>query len=144
MISRNDKGFFAAHWDWLVAGLGVLVLAGGAAVLCIEPTTDEEGFGDAEMRRYQLGAAGGPLTDDWLLAQWYHFSEARGLDRSPVWRVSPATEDATLRLAAPGDTVLIAGRGHERRQLIGDRAIGLNDMETVRALFARAGSTEET
>lgn len=27
MISRNsEKGFFAAHWDWLVAGFGVLAL----------------------------------------------------------------------------------------------------------------------
>ena len=67
------------------------------------PQTEPEGFGEVELRRYQLGAAGGPLTDDWLLAQWYHFSEARGLDRSLVWRVSPATEDATLRLAAPGE-----------------------------------------
>ncbi len=50
MISRNDKGFFAAHWDWLVAGLGVLVLAGGAAVLCLEPAADEEGFGGGAAR----------------------------------------------------------------------------------------------
>ncbi len=55
MISRNDKGFFAAHWDWLVAGLGVLVLAGGVAVLCIEPTTDEEGFGDGAPRAHGKG-----------------------------------------------------------------------------------------
>ena len=31
MIARNsEKGFLAAHWDWLVAGFGVLALAGAA------------------------------------------------------------------------------------------------------------------
>lgn len=35
MITRNAKdGFLAAHWDWLVAGAGALVLI-GAAVLFV-------------------------------------------------------------------------------------------------------------
>lgn len=45
MISRNDKGFFVAHWDWLVAGLGILALAGGVVMLCLPPAEEEGGFG---------------------------------------------------------------------------------------------------
>ena len=44
MISRNaDKGFLAAHWDWLVAGLGVmaLVAAGGWTALVCGESPDE-------------------------------------------------------------------------------------------------------
>ena len=45
MISRNDKGFFAAHWDWIVAGVGVLALVGGATVMCLPPSEDDDGMG---------------------------------------------------------------------------------------------------
>ena len=35
MISRNSEGgFFAAHWDWLVAGAGVVALIVGIALFC--------------------------------------------------------------------------------------------------------------
>lgn len=41
MISASaDKGFFAAHWDWIVALVGVLALAGGAAFLVMEKSKD--------------------------------------------------------------------------------------------------------
>ena len=64
------------------------------------PQEEPEGFDEAELRRYQLGAVGEALTDDWLLAQWYRSGEG---DRGLVWRVCPATDDATLRLASPGE-----------------------------------------
>ena len=33
MISRNSEGgFFAAHWDWLVAAAGVVALVAGVAL----------------------------------------------------------------------------------------------------------------
>lgn len=41
MISAtSEKGFFAAHWDWLVAAGGILALAGGAAFLVMEKSQD--------------------------------------------------------------------------------------------------------
>lgn len=40
-----------------------------------------------------------------------------------------------LRRAQPGDTVLLAGKGHERRQVIGDRLIPWNDAEVARRLL---------
>jgi len=43
MISANaDKGFLAAHWDWLVAGLGVLALLCGGAFLGLELAVDPD------------------------------------------------------------------------------------------------------
>ena len=36
-----------------------------------------------------------------------------------------------LELASPGDTVLIAGKGHEAYQLIGEEKIPFSDMEEV-------------
>ncbi|MGN0854046.1 MAG: Amuc_1099 family pilus-like system protein [Kiritimatiellia bacterium] len=47
MISLNDKGFFAAHWDWLAAGFGILALAGGVIALCLPPAEAEGEAGRA-------------------------------------------------------------------------------------------------
>ena len=88
MISRNDKGFFAAHWDWLVAGLGVLVLAGGAAALCLEPAADEEDFGGGAARARGKGPEAVDLAP---------FDERVALFESPARIVEPAeTSDSYL------------------------------------------------
>ena len=43
MISATtEKGFFAAHWDWLVAAVGILALAGGAFFLVVEKSQDAD------------------------------------------------------------------------------------------------------
>ena len=44
-----------------------------------------------------------------------------------------------LEIARPGDTVAIAGKGHENVQLIGDRCLPFDDRETVRAILAGDG-----
>ena len=44
-----------------------------------------------------------------------------------------------LGIARPGDTVVIAGKGHENVQLIGDRCLPFDDRETVRAILAGGG-----
>ena len=41
-----------------------------------------------------------------------------------------------LDLARPGDVVLIAGKGHESRQIFKDRIVPFDDRETARALLA--------
>ncbi len=60
MISRNeDKGFFAAHWDWLVAGLGVLALvAAGAGFMAACGTDPEQAANDEALSLGRGGSRG--------------------------------------------------------------------------------------
>ena len=44
-----------------------------------------------------------------------------------------------LEIARPGDTVAVAGKGHENVQLIGDRRLPFDDRETVRSILAGGG-----
>jgi UDP-N-acetylmuramoyl-L-alanyl-D-glutamate--2,6-diaminopimelate ligase len=50
--------------------------------------------------------------------------------------------ERAIREARPGDLVLIAGKGHEKYQVIGDRVTAFDDVEVARATLARrrAGS----
>jgi len=45
-----------------------------------------------------------------------------------------------IRDAEPGDMVLLAGKGHEREQIIGDRRLPFDDVEVARAALARRRS----
>ncbi len=48
--------------------------------------------------------------------------------------------DYAIRQAAPADTILVAGKGHEDYQVIGDRVLSFSDFETARErLRARSG-----
>ena len=44
--------------------------------------------------------------------------------------------DAALRLAAPDDVVLLAGKGHEPFQIVGDEHVAFNDLDTANRLLA--------
>jgi len=50
--------------------------------------------------------------------------------------------EQAIRRARPGDLVLVAGKGHERYQVIGDRVLPFDDVEVAQATLARrrAGS----
>ncbi|PYR92935.1 MAG: hypothetical protein DMF84_10995 [Acidobacteria bacterium] len=45
-----------------------------------------------------------------------------------------------IREAKPGDLVLIAGKGHEKYQVIGDRTLPFDDVEVARAALAKRRS----
>ena len=45
-----------------------------------------------------------------------------------------------MREARPGDTVLIAGKGHEKYQVIGDKSLPFDDVAVARAALDRRGS----
>jgi len=45
--------------------------------------------------------------------------------------------DEAIRLALPGDMVLVAGKGHERYQVIGTRRVPFDDHEVVQAALVR-------
>jgi UDP-N-acetylmuramoyl-L-alanyl-D-glutamate--2,6-diaminopimelate ligase len=65
---------------------------------------------------------------------------AQGFDRKG-YTIEPDRQSA-IRLAAavsrPGDTLLIAGKGHETYQILGDRTIAFDDREQVRRALETA------
>jgi UDP-N-acetylmuramoyl-L-alanyl-D-glutamate--2,6-diaminopimelate ligase len=46
-----------------------------------------------------------------------------------------------VRDAKPGDTILIAGKGHEKYQVIGDKSLPFDDVAVARAALDKRGST---
>jgi UDP-N-acetylmuramoyl-L-alanyl-D-glutamate--2,6-diaminopimelate ligase len=45
--------------------------------------------------------------------------------------------EQAIRLAQPGDLVLLAGKGHEKTQVIGNRALPFDDVVAAREALAR-------
>jgi len=58
-----------------------------------------------------------------------------------AWVVRPrgAAIDRVLAAARPGDTVLVAGKGHETEQIVGDRRLPFSDRLQVRNRLVRDG-----
>jgi UDP-N-acetylmuramoyl-L-alanyl-D-glutamate--2,6-diaminopimelate ligase len=71
-----------------------------------------------------------------------------GVEEVPVGRRADVVEVGDRRaalatavgLARPGDTVLVAGKGHETGQEIGDRVLPFDDREVLREVLAGLGS----
>jgi UDP-N-acetylmuramoyl-L-alanyl-D-glutamate--2,6-diaminopimelate ligase len=55
-----------------------------------------------------------------------------------------AAIDRAVMTAAPGDLVLIAGKGHEKYQVIGDRVLPFDDVDAARAALDRRRSASRT
>ncbi|HEY5888312.1 MAG TPA: UDP-N-acetylmuramoyl-L-alanyl-D-glutamate--2,6-diaminopimelate ligase [Acidimicrobiales bacterium] len=68
-----------------------------------------------------------------------------GVDRVDDLIVEPDRRravEAAVALAAPGDLVLVAGKGHETTQDLGDRVIDFDDREVAAAALGRRGHGE--
>ncbi|MFA6110649.1 MAG: UDP-N-acetylmuramoyl-L-alanyl-D-glutamate--2,6-diaminopimelate ligase [Candidatus Latescibacterota bacterium] len=68
---------------------------------------------------------------------------AAGLPEGTAARVLPDRLEAIrfgLETATPGDLVLIAGKGHETVQILGDRTVPFDDREVARRLLAGASA----
>jgi UDP-N-acetylmuramoyl-L-alanyl-D-glutamate--2,6-diaminopimelate ligase len=50
--------------------------------------------------------------------------------------------ERAIRSAQPGDLILIAGKGHEKYQIVGDRTLPFDDAEAARAALAQRGSAK--
>jgi UDP-N-acetylmuramoyl-L-alanyl-D-glutamate--2,6-diaminopimelate ligase len=62
----------------------------------------------------------------------------------PAYVVNPDRRSAiefAIRTAQPGDLVLIAGKGHEKYQVLGDRALPFDDVEIARAALEQRRAT---
>lgn len=56
MISRNsDGGFFAAHWEWIVAAVGLVALAGGAVLFAMSGGDEPEECADRAVSSLMSG-----------------------------------------------------------------------------------------
>jgi len=68
----------------------------------------------------------------------------RDLDREPV--VEPdraAAIEAAIAMAQPGDCILVAGKGHEREQIVGDRRLPFDDRAISRSLLQKRTRTPQ-
>lgn len=102
-------------------------------------------------KRPLMGAVAGRLADRVVVTSDNPRSEdpldiinqiVRGMPPDAAFRVEPDRQRAivlAMREARPGDVVLIAGKGHESTQIIGDRAVPFDDRSETRTALAEAG-----
>ena len=108
--------------------------------------------GDREVsKRSLMGAVAARLSDRVVLTSDNPRSEdpraiiediERGLPRdgTPPWLAIVDREEAIWRAvcdARPGDVVVVAGKGHERHQVIGNRRVPFRDVSVARTALAR-------
>ncbi|ODS53607.1 MAG: UDP-N-acetylmuramoyl-L-alanyl-D-glutamate--2,6-diaminopimelate ligase [Acidobacteria bacterium SCN 69-37] len=113
-------------------------------------------------KRPLMGAVAGRLSDVVVLTSDNPRSEdperildeiVRGLDPTPepggprrtgtpYLRIRDRREaiDKAIRTAQPGDLVLVAGKGHEKYQVIGERTLPFDDVEVARGALAHRRS----
>jgi UDP-N-acetylmuramoyl-L-alanyl-D-glutamate--2,6-diaminopimelate ligase len=60
-------------------------------------------------------------------------------DRAQVVRDRARAIALSIREAAPGDLILIAGKGHETYQLVGDQLLHFSDREQVENALREVG-----
>ena len=68
-----------------------------------------------------------------------------GIPKESNYKVEPDRSkaiDLALELANPGDTILIAGKGHETKQFIGQEVLHFDDRKVAESLLKRRGNSE--
>lgn len=96
-------------------------------------------------KRPQMGKIANALADNIYITDDNPRSEAPAAIRAEILAACPdaieigdrgAAIQAAIDAAGDGDMVIIAGKGHETGQTIGDQVIEFSDIETVRGILA--------
>ena len=102
-------------------------------------------------KRPLMGAVAADLADDVVVTDDNPRSEDAAAIRASIMAAAPsATEIGDRRaaiaeaiaIAGPGDVVLIAGKGHEQGQIVGDRVLPFDDVVVAREVAAAMNTRE--
>lgn len=92
-------------------------------------------------KREKMGAVAQKLADDVIVTDDNPRSEDPARIRQAILKACPKASEigdrseaiyAAVEMLAPGDTLLIAGKGHETGQIVGDRVIAFDDRDAAR------------
>jgi UDP-N-acetylmuramoyl-L-alanyl-D-glutamate--2,6-diaminopimelate ligase len=99
-------------------------------------------------KRPQMGAIAQKLADRIIVTDDNPRSEEPATIRRAILAACPKAEEigdreaairAALSAIAPGDLVLIAGKGHERGQIVGSKTLPFDDADVARAILSAGG-----
>jgi UDP-N-acetylmuramoyl-L-alanyl-D-glutamate--2,6-diaminopimelate ligase len=99
-------------------------------------------------KRPQMGAITEQLADTVIVTDDNPRSEDPATIRRAVLAAVPKAQEigdraeairVAIKMLHPGDLLLVAGKGHERGQIIGDKTLPFDDAAMVRAILAEAG-----
>jgi UDP-N-acetylmuramoyl-L-alanyl-D-glutamate--2,6-diaminopimelate ligase len=92
-------------------------------------------------KRPLMGRIAGAYADDVIITDDNPRTEDAGTIRAAILAACPSARDigdrrqaihTAIRAAKPGDTILIAGKGHEQGQTVGDEILPFSDQDCVR------------
>jgi UDP-N-acetylmuramoyl-L-alanyl-D-glutamate--2,6-diaminopimelate ligase len=153
--SRGDGGGVVAIVDYAHTPEGLAEVIGSARAVAAGRVIVVFGAGGDRdhPKRPQMGAVVAELADVAVVTSDNPRSEdpaaiisavLRGIEDQSAVIVEPdraAAIGAAVALARPGDVVVVAGKGHETTQTVGDAVLEFDDREVVRrALDASAGT----
>ena len=99
-------------------------------------------------KRPQMGAIAEQLADTVIVTDDNPRSEDPATIRRAVLAAAPKAQEigdraeairTAIKMLHPGDLLLVAGKGHERGQIVGDKTLPFDDAAMVRAILAEAG-----
>ncbi|HXQ52306.1 MAG TPA: UDP-N-acetylmuramoyl-L-alanyl-D-glutamate--2,6-diaminopimelate ligase [Stellaceae bacterium] len=98
-------------------------------------------------KRPLMGAIAERLADRVIVTDDNPRGEEAALIRRAILATCPKAREigdragairAALQMLEPGDVLLVAGKGHERGQIVGDKVLPFEDAEVARAILAEA------
>jgi len=123
-----------------------------AAIEALRPHTDGRlrlvfgAGGDRDAgKRPLMGAVAVELADDVIVTDDNPRTEDAAAVRAAIMAAAPGATEigdrrsairAAIRASGPGDVVLIAGKGHEQGQIVGDRVLPFDDVVVARECAA--------